>query len=109
MSADPDEVDTPPGGTVRLVVGILCGVGAVLAGLAGLGLVTVSLVVLADLEANPQPPPGNIVAIVPMAGAVVGAGLVCLGAGFGVVCVFLVRRARSRGRPDESDAGRAST
>ena len=36
---------------------------------------------LKDMEDNPGPPPGNIVGIVPMAGAVVGLGL----AGFGCI------------------------
>ena len=91
--------DSAPTGLI--VLGVFVAVASVLALLGGAGLLVASGLWLADLRQEPREPPGQIVALIPLAGAAVGAVLGLVGvAGLTLVIVSrLARRRRREGFP----------
>lgn len=91
--------DAAPTGLI--VLGVLVAVASVLALLGGAGLLVACGLWLADLRQEPREPPGQIVALIPLAGAAVGAVLGLVGvAGLTLVIVSrLARRRRREGFP----------
>ncbi len=95
-----DLAPTGPRGTVLLVLRLVTAVASVLTLLCGVALCVASGLWLVDLEQEPREPPGQIVALIPLAGAAVGAALGLIGV-VGLALAILSQRLAGRRRHAE--------
>ncbi len=99
-----DPASTGLRGTVVLVLRVVAAVASVLALLGGAGLFVASGLWLVDLEQEPREPPGQIVAIIPLAGAAIGAALGLIGAVGLALGILSQRLAGRRSYAERGDA-----